>query len=362
MTPRDQELMDRYIYQVVRRLLREQREEIALELQELISDMMEQENSHGENGASMETILTRLGSPAAFAGKYQDTGHYLIGPEYYDTYLWFLKIVMLCAAIPILVVSILEGVFELGTDPQQIMRTVTDAFWTAIVNSLVSCVGIFGSVTLIFAMIERLKIKIDKKNEAEWSVNELDDHFAAGGGAWSPKSLEPLPHKKGRISRGDSIAGIIFIIIFSILLIFAPHFFSARFSEGADVVVIPFFRLDQWGKVLPLLIFSLILCLADESVKLITGHYCRLVAISSIVTNVLQMIISFLLFKVYPFWNPDFATDLELHLDGRFGQSPEFAVLWNSGTLSNLLLGLIFICSLAEMGNAIYKTVRYGVD
>ena len=41
MSPRDQDLMERYIYAVTRRLPRAQREEIADELRELIGDMLE---------------------------------------------------------------------------------------------------------------------------------------------------------------------------------------------------------------------------------------------------------------------------------------------------------------------------------
>ena len=81
MTSMDRELMERYIYQVVRRLPREQRREVSLELQELISDM-------ADVAGSMEEALEKLGNPAEFAKKYQDDTHHLIGPEYYDTYLW----------------------------------------------------------------------------------------------------------------------------------------------------------------------------------------------------------------------------------------------------------------------------------
>ena len=42
MTEADRELMERYIYQVTRRLAKDQREEIARELEGLITDMAEQ--------------------------------------------------------------------------------------------------------------------------------------------------------------------------------------------------------------------------------------------------------------------------------------------------------------------------------
>ena len=57
MTTQEQEWMDRYIYEVTRRLPRKQRQDVALELRELIGDML-------EDDSSMERVLTRLGSPA----------------------------------------------------------------------------------------------------------------------------------------------------------------------------------------------------------------------------------------------------------------------------------------------------------
>ena len=56
MTPNEKDYMDRYIYQVIRRLPKAQREEVRMELEELISDM------YADRG-SMEEVLTELGDP-----------------------------------------------------------------------------------------------------------------------------------------------------------------------------------------------------------------------------------------------------------------------------------------------------------
>ena len=90
MTEADRELMQRYIYQVVRRLAKDQREETARELEELITDMAEQKG--------MEEALKELGDPAVFAGKYREEPAWVIGPEYSEDYRWLLKIVL--AALP----------------------------------------------------------------------------------------------------------------------------------------------------------------------------------------------------------------------------------------------------------------------
>ena len=78
MTPNEKDYMDRYIYQVIHRLPKAQREEVRMELDELISDM------YADRG-SMEEVLTELGDPAEFAKQYQNEQKYLIGHEYFDT-------------------------------------------------------------------------------------------------------------------------------------------------------------------------------------------------------------------------------------------------------------------------------------
>ena len=94
MTEQDRDWMERYIYQVVRHLPKSQREEIGLELRELIEDMWEQ-------SGDMTEVLQELGDPAVFAKQYRGEEGYLIGPEYYDTYFWLLKVVLFCSLIPV---------------------------------------------------------------------------------------------------------------------------------------------------------------------------------------------------------------------------------------------------------------------
>ena len=74
MTPNEKDYMDRYIYQVIHRLPKAQREEVRMELEELISDM------YADRG-SMEEVLTELGDPAEFAKQYQNGIRHIRGAE-----------------------------------------------------------------------------------------------------------------------------------------------------------------------------------------------------------------------------------------------------------------------------------------
>ena len=96
----DKDIVERYIYDVTRRVPEKQRQDIRLELTSLIEDMCEEE------GATVEEVLEKLGSPAEFAKRYRDENNYIIGPDYYDNYIWVLKI----GAIAIAISSIISAV------------------------------------------------------------------------------------------------------------------------------------------------------------------------------------------------------------------------------------------------------------
>ena len=361
MSGKEQELIDRYIYQVVRRLPRDQRGEVSLELQELISDMM-------ETGGSAEEVLIKLGDPAKFAEKYQDRSHCLIGSEYYDNYVWLLRIVLTCVTATVFVVSVIQGIRDgIVLADGETAGAAIMAAGTGIANGFtgifIAGLSAFGGVTLAFAVMERRKIRFEMKKEKNWTVSDLGDNFTGKQKVWTPGNLSPIPHKKAMISRGDSIVGIVFIMIFGVLLIFSPQFFGAVFPDGEVVRTIPVFNLDQWDIILPLFILSLAIGLADEVLHLVVGHYCRLVMISSIVTGGLQMILLFLLLKAFPLWNPGFATELELYLGGQDGTGlNEIITRWNGDFVSNCFLAFGLMITLLEVGSTVYRTLRYGIE
>ena len=361
MSGKEQELIDRYIYQVVRRLPRDQRGEVSLELQELIDDML-------EAGGSAEDVLSKLGDPAKFAEKYQDRSHCLIGPEYYDNYVWLLRIVLTCVTATVFVVSVIQGIRDgIVLADGETAGAAIMAAGTGIANGFtgifIAGLSAFGGVTLAFAVMERRKIRFEMKKEKNWTVSDLGDNFTGKQKVWTPGNLSPIPHKKAMISRGDSIVGIVFIMIFGVLLIFAPQFFGAVFPDGEVVRTIPVFNLDQWDIILPLFILSLAIGLADEVLRLVVGHYCRLVMISSIATGGLQMILLFLLLKAFPLWNPGFATELELYLGGQDGTGlNEIITRWNGDFVSNCFLAFGLMITLLEVGSTVYRTLRYGIE
>ena len=140
---------------------------------------------------------------------------------------------------------------------------------------------------------------------------------------------------------------------------FAPHFFAVIFPEGEGGFVIPLLNLEQWDMILPVFILSLAIGLMDNVVRLAVGVYGKIVVISSVLCNAVSLVLAVVLLKMMPFWNPDFALELQLYLGGD-GEIADWLTHWNGDTASSLLLAVIVFAVILDSGTVIYKTLRYG--
>lgn len=362
MSEKDRELMERYIYEVTRKVSKDQREEIAMELRELIEDMAEEKE--------MLQVLQALGDPAIFARKYQDDNRYLIGPEYYDDYAWVMEIVLFAVLLSALVSSIVQGITGetwLGVNIKATVDNVIDAaanvLSNLIVNAITSTIGSFGCVTLIFAVLQRMKVKVELKKKKVWSVKDLETEDSAVKPTWSPEHMAPVPNKKSRISRGDCIASIVFTMVVAGLFIFAPQIFGAySFEENQPVKFIPLFNLSYWNVLLPLLLCSLFVGLAEDIIKLSQGVYSNVVLAASLISGFLQILLAIVILKILPFWNTSFMSDVTDTFGRAVTSRGDILFYWGTDTFANIFLAFILIVICINAVITIYKCLRYGID
>ena len=235
---------------------------------------------------------------------------------------------------------------------QAVMVTVARGLPVGLLNVAAACLSAFGAVTLIFAILERQSINLSGRGGQRSDTA----HLAGETDAWTPAALEPLPNKKAVISRGDNVVGIVFILIFGMLLIFAPGLFSAMHWENGVLEAVPLFNFEQWNRILPVFVLSLAVGLVDEIVQLIAGRYCKAVLFSSVACGAVQLLLSYIVLKVFPLWNPNFAGDVQT----MYGAGAWWAELWNGDMVSNVLFGFLALVTLIEVGTTLYKTLRYG--
>lgn len=345
----EQEMMQRYIYEVVKRLPQDSREDIRLELQALIEDMCMEEQ------ISVEDALQKLGAPDEFAKRYRGDGSYLIGPEYYHNYLWVIKIALAGIGISALLSAVMQGIYHADNITNFFISFFTELFSTAINGSY--CV--IGIITIIFAVMEHQHVKLNLKPEKNWSVKEFTKNMAAIK-TWTPGLLPPVPDKRAVISRSDSVVSIIMISLFSVLLSFAPQLFGAfRYEDGKLINIACIFNLKQWRIILPVLLLWLLIALIDEIVRLVIGCYCKAVMISNLVCNMLGIAIAAVILKVLPLWNLDFTDQLRETLGIHRYSKGDLLYYWKSDLMSNVILAGICLISLIEMGITVYKTLKY---
>lgn len=331
----EKDMIERYIYEVVKRVTQDMRDEIKLELETLIEDMREEE------GGSVEQVLEKLGNPADLAKQYRGDSNYVIGPDYYENYIWIMKIGLIAIVISAIISGIVHGLTGAEDIKYFIKGFMIEGFTTAISGGL----ALIGVVTIIFAILEYYKVKVDIKPDTKWS----------------PSALPAVPDKKSLINRTDSIIGIVVMTVFIGVLVFVPEVFGMFESTDNGIrSVCSIFNLEEWNSIVPIFVFTLAVGMFDEIVKLIYGHYCKAVMYSNIICNAISVVCAFILFKCMNIWNPQFADELLAQLEKTEYSKGDILFYWGSEGFGNIIVGVICIIACIEVGVTVYKTYKYG--
>ena len=296
-------LIDRYVYDVTRRLPSAQREDIDRELRGLIEDMLAQ-RSADPTQYDVEEVLKELGRPSELAAKYRGTTRYLIGPELFDTYFLVLKIVMGAVALGI-AISLIVGMFA---NLEQNIFAAIGTFFATVISEVIQA---FAWVTVVFALIERFALKSGK-----WKMD-----------AWEPADLPEIPQDKTRINPGGPIVGIVFAIIGLFIFNAVPHVLSI-YVLGDPMVKIPVFDLDVLRSMI--LLVDIIICLSilKEAFRLISGRYTLRLAAVAAVINIAAVVLMITVFLPPTIWNGDLVAELGASADMSWATELELARIW----------------------------------
>ena len=220
-------LINRYVYAVIRYLPEGIQEEVSLELRAHIEDMLSDEPTEEE----IKEVLKNLGNPQDLAEEYQPNKRYLIGPKYYDQYLKTLKCIMAIVVVNLLIVNAFDWV-----------STELTAFQLFLSLIGVPIQGIIQSsfwVTLVFLLLEKYNVPFDENEN--WSIDNLPE----------------VPEiKTKKISRFDTLVSLIFTIFIFMLLYFSPHLISIHGGEGGRIPVFNLETLETYS--LLILIFGVL--------------------------------------------------------------------------------------------------------
>ncbi len=323
------DLIDRYVYQVTKRLPQAQRADIEQELRGLIDDMLAARTGTPSK-EDVTAVLRELGHPSELAAKYSGTKRWLIGPGYFDIYMMVVKIAMAATGFGMALAQAIGFISE----PPPNIWTAFGIFIASVFSALIQA---FAWVTVIFALIERFA------KDAPWK-----------GKDWNPADLPPVPEKKAEIKRSEPIVGIVFTFLFLVILNVSPQLFSAYLPMDGSVRIVPVFDLTVFYRLLPLIDVMICIGLVKELLRLIVGRYTVSLSVALVVLNVMAMIMFIWLFgPASGIWNANFMTQIGTP----WSLSAQAAQLWS--IVPKVLVGLCIFGNVVDSIQLIVRAFRH---
>jgi len=331
MRDKSGDMIDRYVFAVTRRLPASQQADVDRELRSLIEDMLNaQERQGAARTSDIEAVLMELGNPWELASNYRGKKRYLIGPDHYDLYEMIVKIVVGATGLGIIIALMVGYVFN---PPETVFSTIGNFIGT-VVSALFQA---FAWVTIVFAIAERY----NDRNEANKQV------------AWKVSDLPEVPVHTKRFSKAESIAGIICLVIFFMILNAAPSLFSMGIYTG-EVWIAPVFNPEVFRKVLVLFNITIALAICVEFVKLYFGQYSPRLAVVMIGIKTVTFAISLYIIGASGVWNTALPSDLEAHFNFSTDFVVSFARFWD--LFPTLLIILTILGFVVETITTIYRS------
>lgn len=270
--------IDRYIYAVTKRLPESVREEVKSELLANINDMLP-ENPKDED---IEKVLKTLGHPRVLAKNYETKERYVISPWFYADYIQTLKIVM----IIVVAISVATGFFDaiINIEAQSLFLQIVEVFAKIISSAIGGVVTSVAYVTAIFWVIEY--VATNSKKEATWELKDLPE--------------VPKVNKSAKISKTESMIGLILGTVFSIIFIIVLIDYMdvvGIYDDG--VMITQIFNTTVTNTFIVFFIISAVISIAVSLLKIYYGEWKLNLAILYTAFQILSTVL-FLIFINHP--------------------------------------------------------------
>lgn len=327
-------IIDRYLYDVSRRLPEYMRADVERELRSNIEDMLTDNPSDDE----IEKVLLELGSPSKLAVQYNPHPRYLVSPELFDDYFMVLKIVAITLAALLAALAVFKIIFgDVGSiSVESVIGTIVTVITSFISAAFTGIIQAFFWVTVIFFLVEYFGRK-------------------KGIPPWSPKQLPEVPkNSKVILKPSDTIANAIFTILFSTLFLVGtirhPQFI-AWYEAGTPRV--PLLNEQIVLQFLPLFIFMMAFMLIITVLKLIKGRWSVSIALAQVLYSIFNAVIGATFIS-----RPDVFTEAFVV---RFAEKMNVTTATMSGyfrTGVTVIIVLIVLGAFGEIVSAISKSAK----
>lgn len=338
---KNNELIQRYIYAVTKRLPRKSQEDVARELESLISDMLEEATGGLEpTEKEVRVVLTKLGSPRLLAASYHPDQAGLIPQPYYNQYLMVLPVVLAAVSGGIAIALVLAAFFDGPSTLNQLTggnATETAASIGKLVGGILG--GIFEAalqaffwVTLIFAIIARRGISLDGEKDF------LD-------------TLPEIPQNRKPIGKGGPIVGIVFSVAFSIVMLTIPQ---VIFIINTDYSPNPFpvFNLELMARLWPAILLIGLTGIISNCMTLIEGQYTKRLLVVNLACNLVFVVCAVIWLGDGSILSTEYREIMGSILSG---ETVPNLMMQN---LNLLVLGAIFLGVIIDTIESIYTTFK----
>lgn len=336
MEQSNKNLIERYVYDVTRRLPEKDREDVKKELRANIYDMLP-ENANDE---AVKKVLYELGSPASLAEQYRSHPRYLISPAFYDEYVRALKWILPLVGVLVMLIG-----FAVGAVDAAKASTISVPFVISGIISKGVSMGVSAAfqalvwTTIGFAIAERSGEKKPKVGEHGWRVEDLPE-------VQNPKAAIPL---------SEGIAELVVSVLFSILgILYCTNRLPLMmvFAQG-DMVFYNILSQRFLTLLIPVILISLALAIVQAIAKINDRRWSVFVCSSVVVKKIVDMSMTLFLLNQPDIISTEFAGFLS-----SVGLSDIFPFA-NGGQFFLILISvLVVIGTISDSIKAIKNTVQ----
>jgi hypothetical protein len=271
------ELLERYLQAVRFWLPRKQQDDILEELRDDIRSRVEDKEAAlgrplGDD--EMAALLRQTGHPMRVAGRYQPQES-LIGPALFPLYKFVLKIIAICYLTPWVLVWIgmvaLSPSYRAGHPGMALLGTWT-SFWNV-------TLALFGAITVFFVLLERSQARLG--------------YFEK----WDPRKLPQVKRPRQRVSRVESIFGLVFSAFFVVWWLTLPNLGHILFEPMGGVLALnPGLRNYHLLPLVPTLVLML-----QQCINLFRPQWTWLRAVFMLASDVMTLAIIGAIASRYPY-------------------------------------------------------------
>ena len=328
-------LIDRYVYDVVRRLPETERMDVQKELTSSIYDMLPDE----PNADEVESALNELGAPYLLAEKYRQHPKYLISPAVYESYIGTLKWLLPFVGLLLFIVGIIKGGLESFDAGSDAIQSTANLIAGGISGGLSGTLQCFFWMTLVYAIIDRVSKK-SPKNGAAWQTSYLPDD---------------VPPFAGLIHLSEIFVEFMLMTGCTVVLLLVctgtiPVVFSLT---TANIAVISPFSKEFLQKTVPFIIIVGLSNTGEYVLKIVYRRWNIQICGAVILSNLLMLIFAIVLFGDGNVFSAEF---LSL-CDGKGWDFVRNTAIPENPVLS-VFLTLFCVFSMADCVNAVSNTLK----